>query len=141
MKRRLFFIIFFSFISVSCILGDAGASTWEDIFQNLSDHRRITPGVQMDSPLYNASLQFTIFDGDGIANNFSGSDTIDLYISGNGESLSFNGTKAELVDWSKKHSEELLQDHLRELSGDVLCRLDKLILQYPAVLHGPFPIA
>jgi hypothetical protein len=109
MKRRLFFTIFFSFIAVLCILGDAGASVWEDIFENLSDHRRITPGVQMDSPLYHASLTFTITSNDGVDNNFSGSDTIDMHISGNGESLSFNGTKAELVAWSKKHSEKLFR--------------------------------
>jgi len=109
MKRRLFFTIFFSFISVLCILGDAGASAWEDIFKNLSDHRRISPGVQMDSPLYQADLVFTITNNDGVANNFSGSDTIALTISGNGDSLSFNGTKAELVAWSKKHSDQLMR--------------------------------
>jgi hypothetical protein len=109
MKRLLFFTIFFSFISVLCILGDAGASAWEDIFKNLSDGRRINPGERMGSPLYNASLNFIITNNDGIANNFSGSDTIALHISGNGESLSFNGTNTELVAWSKKHSDKLLR--------------------------------
>ena len=109
MKRRLLITTFFSFISVLCSLGNAGASVWEDIFRELSDGRSITPGERMDSPLYNASLHFIITSNDGVDNNFSGSDTIDLHISGNGESLAFNGTKAELITWSKKHSEKLFR--------------------------------
>ena len=109
MKRNVILSLFLSFISVLCSFGDAGASAWEDIFRELSDGGRIIPGERMTSPLYKASLRFTIFDHDGVANNFSDGDRIRLFISGNGESLSFNGTKAELIAWSKKNSDQLMR--------------------------------
>jgi hypothetical protein len=110
MKRRLFFTILLNLISVLCILGEAGASSvWEDIFRDLSDGRTIRDNVQEKSPLYHAILKFTIHNQDGVVNNFARNDTVDLYISGNGDSLSFSGTKAELVKWAKKNADELFR--------------------------------
>jgi len=85
-----------------------------------------------------ASLRFTIFDHDGVATTF-GRRQDPLFHIRNGESLSFNGTKAELIARSKKNSDKSDEDHLGSLRKQSFSGWTSTACQYTAVLHDPFP--
>jgi hypothetical protein len=89
--------------------GNAAAEGWEDIWKNLSAGKTIQSGILESVTFYGAQAQFTIFDGDGIPNNFSNADRIDVVLSGTGDTLAFNGTKDQLVDWAQANANTLLK--------------------------------
>jgi hypothetical protein len=91
--------------------GNASAEGWQEIWKNLSDGKTIQSGVLESATFYGAQTQFVIYDGDGISDNFSDADSINVVLrsSDTNDMLTFNGTKTQLVDWAKTNSDVLLK--------------------------------
>jgi hypothetical protein len=107
--KALSLLVASAFIVGNC--GNVAAEGWEEIWKNLSAGKTIQPGVLESATFYGAQAQFTVYDGDGIPDNFSNADRIDVVLksSNANDSLTFNGTKAQLIDWAKANSNTMLK--------------------------------
>jgi len=101
--------VFLVCLSLILLQSVSFASGWEDIWQNLSTNKEITPGQPVSATAYNATVTFTIYDGNSFANDFDDKDSIDLVVEGGGEHLTFSGSKQELIDWAEDNADALLQ--------------------------------
>jgi hypothetical protein len=88
----------------------SSAGGWADTFAALSSGKTIQSGVQQDTSIYSARHIFTIYDQDGVVDNFSATDRIEYSVTNayTGQDLTFNGTREDLTQWAKENASALL---------------------------------
>lgn len=97
---------FFVMITTPVFAGDE----WEDILKNITVDEEFTSGQEFTGILYGATVTFMVTDYNGDLDDFDNNDRVDMTIDGFGiDTLSFEGTKDELIDWSKDNMTDLFK--------------------------------
>jgi len=105
--KKLFLI---TLLTITCFSAHAGG-TWEDVFSTANSGTIIDDGNWVNGSLYMSSFRYKVYNLDGTAGNFSGSDTAEIIITGNGKTVSTPTalTKDELVTWAKANAEDIFR--------------------------------